>query len=561
MFSSGLYARELTVTTSEPVERGRAAFETSAWTVAYDQLSLADRESGLEPEDIELFASAAFLIGRDDESSALWARAHRAHLDRGDVEQAAGCAAWLAFGLLTRGEMVQAGSWIMRAVKLLDDGQRECVQAGYLSALGDAGHVAGDVEDAMPRSTRQSRSPTASATRTCGCSPGRARGQALLARGRIDEGIELLDEVMVAVTSGEVSATVAGLTYCAVISACHDVFDVRRAQEWSAALTHWCDDQPDLVPYTGWCQVHRAEIMELRGAWLEALDAATRAYERSLLSTDQRPAAPRGTCSATCTGCAATSSWPRRPTGRRTGSGNEPQPGLALLRLAQGQLDAAASTVRRVLDERADPASRARVLAAYVEIMLACADVPSAQTAVDELDQVATLCRSPFLAASAAQWAGAVRLADGDAGAALPLLRRGWAGWRNLDVPYEAARCRVAIGLACRALGDEDAAQMELDAARWAFAQLAAEQDLARVEALVDPAEPSNAGTPARHGLTAREVEVLRLVAAGRTNRAIAADLFLSEKTVARHLSNIFTKLGLPSRAAATAFAYQHGLL
>jgi DNA-binding NarL/FixJ family response regulator len=550
------------MTTAETLERGRAAFEVSAWVEAYDCLAAANAEAPLAPADIELFASAAFLIGRDDESSALWARAHRAHLDLGDVEQAAGCAAWLAFGLITRGEVVQAGSWIMRAVKLLDGGQRECVQAGYLVLLsGMRAMFAGDVEAAAPQideavaiADRFGDPDLRMLART-------GRGQALLAQGRIDEGIAVLDEVMLAATSGEVSATVAGLTYCAVISACHDVFDVRRAQEWSAALTHWCDDQPDLVPYTGWCQVHRAEIMELRGTWAEALDAATRAYERSLLSTDQATGGAARYLLGEVHRLRGDLELAEEAYREANRLGCEPQPGLALLRLAQGQRDAAASTVRRVLDERADPASRARVLAAYVEIMLACADVPAAQAAVDELDQVAGLFRSPFLAASAAQWAGAVRLADDDAGAALPLLRRGWSGWRNLDVPYEAARCRVAIALACRALGDEDAAQMELDAARWAFAQLAAEQDLARVEALLDPAGLSDAGTAPGHGLTAREVEVLRLVASGRTNRAIAADLFLSEKTVARHLSNIFTKLGLPSRAAATAFAYQNGLL
>ena len=550
------------MTTAETLERGRSAFEVSAWVEAYDCLAAADSEASLVPADIELFATAAFLIGRDDESSALWARAHRAHLDRGDVEQAAGCAAWLAFGLITRGETVQAGSWIMRAVKLLDSGQRECVQAGYLVLLsGMRAMFAGDVEAAAPQIDQAIEIADRFGDPDLRMLAGTGRGQALLAQGRIDEGIAALDEVMLAATSGEVSATVAGLTYCAVISACHDVFDVRRAQEWSAALTHWCDDQPDLVPYTGWCQVHRAEIMELRGTWAEALDAATRAYERSLLSTDQATGGAARYLLGEVHRLRGDLELAEEAYREANRLGCEPQPGLALLRLAQGRLDVAASTVRRVLDERADPASRARILAAYVEIMLAGADVPAAQTAVDELDQVAALFRSPFLAASAAQWAGSVRLADDDPGAALPLLRRGWSGWRALDVPYEAARCRVAIGLACRARGDEDAAQMELDAARWAFAQLAAEQDLARVEALADPAQPSDPGNLAGRGLTAREVEVLRLVASGRTNRAVAADLFLSEKTVARHLSNIFTKLGLPSRAAATAFAYQHGLL
>ena len=485
------------MTTAGTLERGRAAFEVSAWMEAYDCLAAADAEASLAPADIELFASAAFLIGRDDESSALWARAHRAHLDRGDVEQAAGSAAWLAFGLLTRGEMVQAGSWIMRAVKLLDDGQRECVQVGYLVLLsGMRAMFAGDDEAAMPQIDQAVAIADRFGDPDLRMLARTGRGQALLAQGRIDEGIELLDEVMVAATSGEVSATVAGLTYCAVISACHDVFDVRRAQEWSAALTHWCDDQPDLVPYTGWCQVHRAEIMELRGTWLEALDAATRAYERSLLSTDQATGGAARYLLGDVHRLRGNLELAEEAYREANRLGNEPQPGLALLRLAQGQptrppRPSGGSSTSAPSRRRGPGCSRRTSRSCWPR------GRSPAQTAVDELDQVAALFRSPFLAASAAQWAGAVRLADGDAGAALPLLRRGWAGWRDLDVPYEAARCRVAIGLACRALGDEDAAQMELDAARWAFAQLAAEQDLARVEALVDPAS-SNAGTPAR---------------------------------------------------------------
>ena len=236
--------------------------------------------------------------------------------------------------------------------------------------------------------------------------------------------------------------------------------------------------------------------------------------------------------------------------------GREPQPGLALLRLAQGQLDTANTAIRRVLDEAQDPVARSRVLAPYVEIVLACGDVGAARAAADELASITADRNAPYLRALSAHVAGSVLLAEDNVHGALAALRQAWAGWRELDVVYEAARVRVLIGLACRSLRDEDGAEMELDAARTVFQQLGAAPDLTRVEGLSRLTTPPTAG-----GLTAREVEVLRLVAAGKTNRQIAAELVVSEKTAATHVSNIFNKLGLSSRAAATAYAYEHRLL
>jgi DNA-binding CsgD family transcriptional regulator len=236
--------------------------------------------------------------------------------------------------------------------------------------------------------------------------------------------------------------------------------------------------------------------------------------------------------------------------------GRSPQPGLAQLRLAQGQVAAAEAAIRRAVDEAQDRAARAKLLAAQVEIALAASDIPAARAAADALSEIAAEIAAPFLHAVAAHAMGAVLLGEGDARAALAALRRAWTAWQEIEAPYEAARVRVLIGRACRALGDEDTAEMELDAARWAFRQLGAAPDLVRVEALSKKAVATAAG-----GLTAREAQVLRLVAAGKTNREVAADLFLSEKTVARHVSNIFTKLGLSSRSAATAYAFRHGLV
>jgi ATP/maltotriose-dependent transcriptional regulator MalT len=235
--------------------------------------------------------------------------------------------------------------------------------------------------------------------------------------------------------------------------------------------------------------------------------------------------------------------------------GRTPHPGLAQLRYAQGQIDTAATAIRQALSESPDRVSRSKLLGAYVEIAVAGNNVRAARTAADELAEIAADLNAPLLDAMSARAAGAVLLAEGETPAALDALRRACTTLQELEAPYETARVRVLIGLAYRNLGDDDTAEMELDAARAVFEQLGAAPDLARVTELIGTAAIKTAG-----GLTPREVQVLRLVATGQTNRAIAAELFLSEKTVARHVSNIFTKLGVSSRSAATAFAYQHDL-
>ena len=235
--------------------------------------------------------------------------------------------------------------------------------------------------------------------------------------------------------------------------------------------------------------------------------------------------------------------------------GREPQPGLALLRLAEGRLHAAAAAIRRVLHEAQDPISRSRLLSPYVEIVLATGDIDAARKASEELGSFAAEFNSPLLAALAASATGWVRLAEDDAGPALAPLRQAWRNWRDLEVPYEAARMRVRLAQACKALGDDGGAEMELDAARSVFESLGAAAALAAVNRM------SGITEPIATGLTPREVEVVRLLATGRTNRAIARELMVSEKTVASHVSHIFTKLQLPSRAAATAYAYEHGIV
>ena len=543
--------------TADNLNQGRDAFLRRAWTDAYLRLTSADGHEPLQPDDLERLATAAYLIGKDRDSAELWTRAHNVFLNLGAVDRAVRCAFWLAVGLMHRGERARGGAWITRARELLEHGHQDCVEHGYLLlpiALqrvfgGDAAGGYGLFCQAAEIGDRFGDRDLIALAR-------HSRGRVLIRMGEIQNGIRLLDEAMIAVDAGEVSPLVIGDVYCSVIEGCLEIFDLRRAQEWTAVLTRWCESQPDLVPYRGQCLVRRAEILQLHGAWPEALEAAQQACER-LLQPAAQPAS--GAAFYECGELhRLRGEFAEADEGYRQASryGRKPQPGLALLRVAQGQTESAATAIRLAIDDAHGTETRARLLPAYVEVMLAAGDIQAARFAADELATLAGDLDAPMLNAVAAQARGAVQLAEGEAHAALSLLRQAWSAWQEVEALYEAARVRVLIGVACRDLGDTDAAEMEFDAARWIFQQLGARPDLARVEALSRTVRPSAAG-----GLSAREIQVLRLVAAGKTNRQIASQLFISERTVERHVSNIFNKLDLPSRAAATAYAYEHQLL
>jgi len=526
----------------------------AGWRATYERLAARDADAPLAPPELLELAVAAYLLGKDSESVATLIRAHQGFVRSRDLRQAAGVAARLALIAVNAGDVAQTAGWMSRATRLLDEYGEPCPERGHL--LMAAARLS-----LMNRKIDEAHTQFAEAA-AIGEQFGDADltnlsrhgvGRTLIELGDIEQGVALLDEVMVAVMAGEVSTIYAGIIYCSVLSACSDLFDLGRAREWTRALTGWCAAQPDMVPYRGECLVHRAEITSLRGVWPDALNEALLACER-LSEPPGQPAFGAALYQlAELHRLRGDLEQAEDAYRKAAATGRSPFPGLALLRLAQGRRDDATASIGRVLQEARHRRVRAKLLAAAVEILLADGDVAAARRCADELTTVADTVKTPLLKAMSADAHGAVLLADGDATTALSVSRTAWNLWRELEVPYQAARTQVLISHACRALGDNDSADVELDAARRIFAQLGAKTDLERPQ---EPVRTEEHGS----GLTARELQVLRLVATGQSNRAIAARLQLSEKTVARHLSNIFNKLGVSSRAAATAYAFTHQL-
>jgi DNA-binding CsgD family transcriptional regulator len=523
------------------------------WQDTFERLSKATSANGGEAGDLEDLAVAAYMTGRDDVCEQAWIAAHRAWLRRGEPERAARCAFRHALGLFFRGDLAPALGWVERGRRMLEDTESDTIEHVWLRMLTELPRLfqgdpsVGSTFVEAEAAARRLGDVDATVFAWIG------RGYALILERRTSEGMALLDQVMVSVTAEEVTHVLSGIAYCQVISLCHAAFDVRRAREWTAALSRWCDRQPDIVPFRGNCLVHRCEILQLEGAWNDALQSARQA----------------------CTWLAGPPAWDALGSAhyqlaeiqRLRGdfadaeqsyrlaslAGRDPEPGMSLLRLALGRIDLALPSIRRALDEAKDPATRARLLPAYVEISLQAGEAASARAGADALAELALECRAPLLEGLAAEASGAVLLTEGKPNEALPQLRKAERIWRDLETRHQLARIRILIGVACRQLGDEASAELEFASAEQVLRDLGALPDLARLAELAASSRPTGPLSP-------REVEVLKLVATGMTNRAIASSLFISDKTVARHISNMFTKLGLSSRAEATAYAFKHGL-
>lgn len=532
---------------------GAEAFARRAWGEVCRLLASAPPDE-LEPADLERLAVSAYLVGRDDAATAAWESAYKRHLAAGSRADAAQCAFWVAFCLMMQGQMARAGAWLSRTEGVIGD-DLDCPAAGYLlipALLGalESGGAARARDVAVQAGEIASRfdDRDLAAFSTLG------HGQALLALGEEAAGLARLDEVMLSVSSGEVGPITSGIVYCAVILECMQLFDLARAAEWTAALDDWCATQPDLVPYRGQCLVHQSQLQQAAGDWSKAVATVGSACDR--LTDPPHPALGlacyqeaelhrlRGELDA------AADAY-----GRASRCGFPPMPGMALLNLVRGEVAAATASIRRALGEAGQPFQRPSLLAAAVEIFVAAGDVAAADEAAGELASIAAHSSSQALGAMAEQATGSVLLAAGEAAAALVPLRAASGVWQRLRMPYETAKGAVLLGRACLALGDRTSAELEFDNAREAFSALGAEPDLAALRSVTGDA-PDESG-----GLSGRELEVLAHVAAGKTNREIAEALTISQHTVGRHLENIFAKLGVSGRAAATAYAYEHDLL
>jgi DNA-binding CsgD family transcriptional regulator len=537
------------------LELGRKAYRQQAWQRAYALLTEIDAIDPLAAADLEIAAESADMLGRGDDAVRLLRRAYQLHADAGAIGPAMRCGYWLCRALAWGGEFAQAGAWLAKARRLAES-DPTCPDCGYLLLLdAERQHRAGTHTEMLATARRLSDVVASSSDRDLAASARMTLGLALIGNGDVRDGLAHLDEVMVAVTGGELSSRATGMLYCVVIATLHELHEVRRAREWTAALTDWCEAQPDFTGgYRGLCRVHRVAILQMSGGWPSADREARLACQQLTGGHGEMIAGGAFYELAELhrlRGDVADAEQAYRDALRY---GWDAQPGMALLRLAQGRRDAAAAAIRRALAETTSVSQRARLLPAAVEIQLAVADVAGAARAAAELTAIADRYDTTALHAASAHATGAVRLAEGTAEAALTSLRRAYRLWRDLDVPYETARQRVLIALACRMLDDDDTAEMELDAAREAFDALGAVPDVTRVDAL-------RGRTTDTSGLSPRELQVLRLLAAGRSNHAIAAELFLSDKTVARHVSNIFGKLDVGSRTAAAAYAFEHGLV
>jgi DNA-binding CsgD family transcriptional regulator len=457
-----------------------------------------------------------------------------------------------------RGERARGAGWFARAERLLESSSPGCVERGYLMIPRWLEAMArGDFERGSELTAE-----AAAIGKRCNdpdlvwlSNDDRARS--LLNLGRDEEASRLLDEALVAAVAGELSPIVTGIVFCNTIAFCRTQFALHQLREWTHALNRWCERQPEMVAHNGLCLVHRAELFLLEGKWTRGVELAremTERFSRGVLN--QLALGEAFYCVGEAERLRGDFDAAEEAYRRASEAARDPQPGLALLRLMQDKKSAAEATIRRVVAERTMPLQRARMLPAYVEIMLAVGRLELARAGARELGEIAAERGREALEAMAAHAQGAVALAEGRATDALADLRRAWKLWGDVDARHEIARIRARVGLACRALGDEDSARLELDAARKTFEELGAVPELAWLDTLDGSAAPAPA-----HGLTSRELEVLRHLAAGKTNRQIASELFISEHTVARHVQNIFTKLAVSTRTEAASYAFSHDLV
>jgi ATP/maltotriose-dependent transcriptional regulator MalT len=537
--------------TIDELLQAREAYDRRDWADALDRL----RGMGsLGADDTLALATSAYLTGDVDEAVRALQRGYQDMIKSADSMGAVRFAFWLALILNVRGEFAVGGGWVARTERLLENQPADLPERAYVLVHEFYQHLAhSNFAAAAETATRLVESARRFGNHDLVALGLMCQGRMAIYSGQVQGGLGLLDEAMVGISAGEVSPIIAGMVYCSMIEACQEVSDFSRAASWTSALTRWCDTQPGLVPYTGQCSLHRGQIMRLHGAYDEALAEFALAQRRYQLEGTAAPAALALTEQGDVLRIQGRLDEAEASYRQAAELGHEPQPGLALSWLARGRTAAAVLAMRRVLAEAHGPVRRSWMLPAGVEIMIAAGRLEDAQRYADELSEIAAAFGNSAVRAMAAYAAANGALAAGNVEDALSRARESSRLWSDIGSPYEAARARVLVALALRELGDHDSAAGELAVARRAFAEIGAAPAVDDVDRLLGRSRPG--------GLTEREVEVLRLVAEGRSNHDIARALVLSPKTVERHLSNIFTKLDVPSRTAAAAYAHEHGLM
>lgn len=538
----------------ETIDAARKAYRRNAWADATELFLLADAEAALDVVDLEALVWAAGIAARDAEMLAALERLYGYHEARSDHENCAHAAFWCGLRNMMIGEVGLGSGWLQRAAKHADATPPDCVQRGYLilpqvfmlRAKGDYEAAVAAANEALAFGERLGDTDLVALA-------GSLKGGILFRLGRIDEGYGPIDEAMLLANGERLSPIVSGVVYCEIVSSCCRVQEMARAREWTAILDAWCRRNPQARAFNGVCQVHRAEVLQLEGNWSEAYAEAERAGEGLKGTTEQTAMATAAYRRAEILRLRGRLDEAEAEYRRAGEIAIDPQPGLALLRLAKGRRDEAAAMIRRAIETAADMPRKTALLPAGIEIRLACGDLDGAEDLCAEMTEIAGHFGTEILARVADQGCGALALARGDAAAAVAALSKARRYWSEFGAPYLVARLRLDIARGCTELGDTESAAMELAAAEKTFRELGAAPDLARLRAIRGDRTPGN--------LTAREREVLALLAEGNSNRKIATDLGLSPKTVNRHVENIFNKLGVSSRAAAVAKGLKSGTI
>ncbi len=465
----------MTEVADDALQSGRDAADRHAWQEAYELLRPA--APSLAADDLERLAEAAYWTGRLDEAIELRERAYTAYAAADDRQRAALLALSISQDYFMKASLAVASGWFAKADRLLQ-GEDESPAHGYLAfARGANGVMAGELDPALHDLDRALTIADRYSDRNLQAMALVAKGRGLVLTGEVEEGLALHDEAAAAAVCGELDPFATGFVYCCTITSCHGVGDYRRAAEWTEAANRWCDREA-ITGFPGACRVHHASIERLRGNWLAAEQHAMQACDEL------------GGFDAFTTGAGFYEIGEIR---RRRGEfaaaeeayrkakewGRDPQPGLALLRLAQGKVEAAATAIKRTLASADDPTARIRRLPAQVEIALEAGDLKTAREAAEELEEIVDRFRvggdrmPAFEATVSLAW-GQIRLKENDVEGAIEKLERAVDTWKSVGAPFEVAEAQMLLGVALRRLADEDGARDELTAAKATFDRLGA---------------------------------------------------------------------------------------